>query len=885
MKKIINKKFISVITIMLMFFSVFLVSTDKVLAADTDYFEWDLMTGYSIKAHEQAVFSGVESDNYFSLTWSPTNKIYFDTDHVYKIEFEGAPDDVVHIFDDNAMSVVSFSSGDSFKIFKKDLEGFGVAFHINETALFEHKGPYVFTEFTELKFYKRNYQHSITEDIEISEFSYEELAILSSGYTIKHPEFGWISKDNLKVGSEYLLAFTDGTHQIFRLLDKSGNKVKEGDTAENGKFVGLVFDFKEILSEGSLNNSGYSNILNKTPQNFKELLAYRSGILSNESTYQSERKFYGFYWNLSKTEINILEYYKTVSNRIKGDGVRWWLRDRPSGSMYRNYYSYIESNGEHSPTLITNDPSPLGLSPAFAFKNIIPEDSYAFYGLSGWDYNHLDEYQVNYVDEDSFSLNETTDKGQITFESEHIYKVIFSGANDSRLQFNHGIDTITFENGDVFSITKNYDDFVLTHNNIDYLILNESTGQIKNNDYVSDIKFLKLPLEESAPKILGEAEYITDLETENDIDYFINQLTILNVFDEDVTITVETDNYTQNKRVIDIGHRVVVRATDVSGNYTDYEFRVKVIDQTPPKITGDTRVAEVSYTNIFNVDAFKASLNVTDNHSLLTSDDVIVVSNEYLENETNLGTYTIVFKVADKSGNETTFEKQVKVIDDVKPEISGANKLTSNINTTIVISDVKKLLTAHDEIDGVLTNKIELLEDNYSGKGDKVGNYTLVYQVADLAGNTAIKTITLQRVDTIPKDVFVVDGSNIHTNLKIKLTEEEIIDILIATGEITVDSTTEVFVIEENYFGNEDQIGQYTIVLETRSTSGYENEHEVTINVTEERQKGTILNPAQKITDWIKNNPFVVIIFIVVVGALVLMFISPKTKTRKRKRR
>ena len=886
MKKIINKKFISVLIITLMFFSVFLFSTDKVSATDIEVFQWKEITGYNILPEIQAEYSE-SGEDYFSLTWSTTNKIYFDTDHVYKIEFENGTNDKLYLWDNNALAVVEFKSGDTFRVFAREYGEYGMVFYINDDAISspEHQGPYAFSYATNIKFYKRDYAIANESlEIEISEFTYEELAYLSSGITIKHPKFGWITKDDLKIGSEYVVERTDGTAAVFRLLDKSGNKVREGDAAGTGKYVGLIFDFSTILYDGGTGTENLSLVSAKLPTKFTDYLVYRSNISRGRSRYSS-----GYIWNLNLSQVEgstALDFYKNGGQTSLIKGFRWWLGEYRLSSSNYSVMVYVNQSGKfYDGTNYT-----AYYAPAFAFANITPSDDFGWTQTPSleWKLDHSDDYQVSYVDENSFSFQESTEKGEVIFEQGYTYKVIFSGSAESKFQFIHGTEqnVISFKNGDVFNVKKSYDDFVITTKDTEISIFDTDVGQIKHIDFPSNIRFLKVLESEANPKILGELEYISSLEAENDVSYFTDLLTVIDVVnlnDDEVTLTIVTDNYTQNKRVVNVGHKVVVRATDIFDKYTDYEFRVKVVDQTAPTLTGNTNIAEVSYTNIFDVDAFKASLNVSDNHSLLSSDDVIVTENDYEGFETILGTYNITYYVEDESGNGTSFIKQVRVVDDINPEISGATKITSNINTTIVMSDVKKLLTAFDEIDGVLTNKIELHEDNYSGKGNKVGNYNLIYKVTDNAGNTALKTITLQRVDNIPKDVFVIDGSNINTTAKIILTQEQIIDILIAAGEITVDSTTEVFVIEENYFGNEDQIGKYNITLETRSTSGYENQHEITINVLEEKPEGTILNPGKKIIDLIKENPYVFLGLILAIAVGVLVLVKPKTKRRKRR--
>ncbi|MGL4602144.1 MAG: immunoglobulin-like domain-containing protein [Plesiomonas sp.] len=96
-------------------------------------------------------------------------------------------------------------------------------------------------------------------------------------------------------------------------------------------------------------------------------------------------------------------------------------------------------------------------------------------------------------------------------------------------------------------------------------------------------------------------------------------------------------------------------------------------------------------------------------------------------NTNQTGIYTLTYTAIDSDQNETKAQRQVEVYN-MKPVLVGIN------NTTIVIGspfDPRAGVTANDEEDGDLTDKITVGGDTVNT--NKVGTYTLTYQVTDSA--------------------------------------------------------------------------------------------------------------------------------------------------------
>lgn len=607
-------------------------------------------------------------------------------------------------------------------------------------------------------------------------------------------------------------------------------------------------------------------------------------------------------------EFSAGEYYVEVSNVVNLEfaalehpmGLFTFLGDHNPSEPYFSFEVYqgswqldnsnqvVEIEQDFMGVISISDMSPGPDVPEISFFKRVEKEQNSLELLNDWYISNNEEYEIIFENEDTFLLDliEAEEK-QIEFKTGYRYHVEISGDENGEVILKNADndEQIIFKDKDLFTIRKENNNFVLSGSTDLEIVDGDILKFIKTNG-ATNITFYRLLIDDIRPAIFGQEIFVTNLDLEKDVEFFVNFFSAYDLVDGDVTdsIIIKEDNYTANKRIIDTPHKVKIRATDSSDNYTDLDFYIIVVDVTPPVISGNTSIAEVSYKNIFDYMAFKMSLNVSDNHTLLDHNDIEIMYNEYQTLEDVLGTYSISYYVEDESRNGAVFVKKIKVIDDVAPEINGPETITSNINTVLLVSNVTKQLTAWDEKDGNITNKIELIEDNYTGKGHIKGNYTLVYQVSDNSGNVATKTITIQRVDNVPPIIYVTDGVSITTTPDVHLTLEQIINILTATGQLNIEATTNVYVESQNYFGNEDQVGVYSVTLYTQSVSGVETEHNLSISVIspDDDDDGLTVGPAQKISDWIKNNVylFVGILIAVIVGAYFIF--NPKKKRRRR---
>src|SRR5690625_614563 len=456
--------------------------------------------------------------------------------------------------------------------------------------------------------------------------------------------------------------------------------------------------------------------------------------------------------------------------------------------------------------------------------------------------------------------------------NELIYVVSYGGNNfefelDSgeTFQFNEffdykGPDAVLISGNKQMLITNDESVYVVSYggNNFEFELDSGETFQFSES-------FTLLLDDNKIPVISGKTTFVTNVDEEKPLSYFMSFLSAHDETDGDVTdsLTVVTDNYTQNIRVLG-NHTFTVEASDNSGNTATATINIRVVDIVAPIISGNTSTAEIGYAETWNIENFRKTLTVTDNYQSMTNADIEVDTDGYTANKTKLGTYTITFKASDASGNTGTFSKKVRVVDNVAPTFSGPTTIATSNNTVLTESDIRAQLTANDFIDGNITNRIELVEDNFTGKGNKVGSYTLVYSVTDNAGNPATHTVTVQRTDKIPPTIWVEDGASIRTTPDTQISRDTIIDILEATGQIQINATTTFSFPLDEYSGNEETPGVYAMTLKARSTDGNESVHSFAIEVLD---VGNNEDPiTREPSEWIQDN----IVWLIVGGVALI---------------
>lgn len=409
--------------------------------------------------------------------------------------------------------------------------------------------------------------------------------------------------------------------------------------------------------------------------------------------------------------------------------------------------------------------------------------------------------------------------------------------------------------------------------------------------YSSDFTVISF---DSSPVLDGQTAFVTTVDdpyTESEI------RALLSAYDEtdgNIThlIVLDSDNYTANQNTVG-NYDLEYSVTDSAGNTSYLTVTVFVKDVVAPIGSNDS--VSVSYAETYDIENYKNNVLVySDNYDAKANLTVSVDTNDYTANKTNIGSYDVVFEIEDTSGNLGYATLTINVIDDVKPSFSGPSTLTKSNSETLTLSEITSQLSANDAIDGNLTSSIEVISDAYTGNANLVGSYEIEYKVTDASGNTAYHTVTIQVSDDIPPVFYVRDGYFISVSSVITLSTQDIIDILTATGQISVDGSggIEFMMLTNEYSGNETEPGIYAMSMRAVKLNGEESVHNVAIEVVEDTEDDVIVTeePSDLEVFWEEHQDTIVLvaaavgIVLLVSIASVIVFKGSKKKTRRSKK-
>ncbi|MFM5715625.1 immunoglobulin-like domain-containing protein [Aeromonas allosaccharophila] len=168
---------------------------------------------------------------------------------------------------------------------------------------------------------------------------------------------------------------------------------------------------------------------------------------------------------------------------------------------------------------------------------------------------------------------------------------------------------------------------------------------------------------------------------------------------------------------------------------------------TPPIDNGKPVFSGVSDTRIKQGTAFDPMAGVTANDKE-DGDLTGQIQVEGSVDSQRIGLYPLTYKVSDRDNNVTEQVRSVEVYS-MKPVFSGVTDTTLELGT---VFDPMTGVSAHDEEDGDLTAQIKV---NGSVDSNKVGRYTLTYQVSDSAG----QLVTQQRNVTVKEQGAICENS------------------------------------------------------------------------------------------------------------------------------
>ena len=179
----------------------------------------------------------------------------------------------------------------------------------------------------------------------------------------------------------------------------------------------------------------------------------------------------------------------------------------------------------------------------------------------------------------------------------------------------------------------------------------------------------------------------------------------------------------------------------------------------------------------------------------------------------------------------TSYEQYILPTDNTSPEIAGEGAfITSYESVETLSSIVDAHFTASDDIDGDLTQNIQVIYDEYTGNEQTVGSYNVTLEVSDSSQNTAQYPFTVIVKDTLPPEITGPTQIEIDVNSPPTI-ESILMDYF--TFNDGYDGALTPEITSDNYTVNKTTIGTYQVTVEVSDSSFNTSTHTVNISVVD----------------------------------------------------
>jgi hypothetical protein len=200
----------------------------------------------------------------------------------------------------------------------------------------------------------------------------------------------------------------------------------------------------------------------------------------------------------------------------------------------------------------------------------------------------------------------------------------------------------------------------------------------------------------------------------------------------------------------------------------------------------------------------------------------------------NTGMYYDYYQVdsfqLEEGSVSTDFEEYMEpYIDITAPDFSGTGAIVVSYDEDRTLLEIlHDSIMVWDEVDGDLTNQIQVLSDSYTDNSSLVGQYPVDIKVSDSSGNQSVTTIILMVKDEVAPHIIGPNDISVDVNDGVGI--DSIVDQYLAIYDTYDTELIRTYTINE-YSPNMMYLGSYEVVLEVSDQQGNTASHSMTISV------------------------------------------------------
>lgn len=286
------------------------------------------------------------------------------------------------------------------------------------------------------------------------------------------------------------------------------------------------------------------------------------------------------------------------------------------------------------------------------------------------------------------------------------------------------------------------------------------------------------------------------------------------------------DNYKNNEKFLG-DHIIIFGVMDSAEQESTVAITIRNVDINTPEfiVAAESTLHIPQYSHLpSNLPGVKA---IDQFEGDITS-DIVITGLELIDTEA-LGNYTLIYQVSDSTGNETIETFVVTVVDSTAPVLDGPFEINKRADYILDGQFYLTYFSATDDHDGIISNRIEVISDEYLGNANAPGTYEIVISVADIQGNYTNHTLKIKVVkEMIPhliidKFYFVVPNNHL-------MTDDDFIETLKFISDLP--NYTYIFTTTyDNYTNFYERIDTYQKGFSLISSTGNEYIREIILEV------------------------------------------------------
>lgn len=349
----------------------------------------------------------------------------------------------------------------------------------------------------------------------------------------------------------------------------------------------------------------------------------------------------------------------------------------------------------------------------------------------------------------------------------------------------------------------------------------------------------------TAPSYSFYEDEITKKEWKND--YLMKDVSAIDVEDGDITDLINVD-FNNVDPTIPGNYQVVYSVEDQYGKITKKTTDVEIKYNTPPKIHAENkRFMENEYTQKeWKTKLIKDKITAQDTEDGDISKDITIEKDTV--NMSIPGFYRVEYAVMDAYGKKDKKTIEVEIVYNSLAIITANNKsfFEGELTHQEWLEEVLKDVTAVDSEDGVITDHIQVIEDNVDVATP--GSYEVTYKVIDSGGKEVRKAIdvTIKANQTPTLTIFAENKRFIEGQYTLEewIKKQRMENVSAMDVEDNV-LTDKIVILHDNV--KPDKAGTYEVTYEV--TDKYGKSVEQTIKVTVEPNLPPVIHASER---WFK---------------------------------